>query len=392
MFDRLYKQIDSNLGWLYQRAKRYKPVSFLIGGVGVAISTGTSLIFPVVAWISNLAAVLSGSLYSILKNFETAESIAEQQRESSLIVESLSLEKYPEEHEQHSLEDTLRQVTALNETEIQNFKARLGKDAIGSSRRYANYNLLAQTSLSLVLTLVNIIANTASSEEKENPASVKNVLNTVTVLLCVLSQYLIHSGYAASGLRRLANETTDLHTRLSSIHESLLFRVRERGAFFKSRQHIEMELMKLSDEVTAIEEQNSDLDRQRVVKMGELNVFNQNYKYLQVQFDGLDIKQYLVGETGSQLKTSLTKDFPKIQNMERLIEYVRTSRNRIRLITEIDLIQSELDRNDSILQQKENKYGQLLVRQQNLSANRNGFLRLNAELIRLDEMRRLFPS
>ncbi len=112
-----------------------------MSGMGFAISTATALISPVTSWVSNLIAIVGDGIYSTLKNAETAESIATQQRECRSIAESLSLKKYSEEAERFSLTQILQRASDLSEEKVKVLEGQLLKDGTRIARQCANSNL-----------------------------------------------------------------------------------------------------------------------------------------------------------------------------------------------------------------------------------------------------------
>lgn len=374
------------LDWLYNRAKRLKKAAFAMSGMGVAVSTATALISPITSWVSNLIAIVGGGIYSTLKNAETAESIATQQRECRLMAESLSLKKYSEEAEQFSLTQILQQTSDLDEEKAKALEKQLLKDEAHIARQYATSNLWAQTLLSLVIAAVNITANLADPKDKQDPTSTKNILNTNVVLLCVLSQYMIHSWWAASNLRQIAIETTGLYTKLSTIHQGLLFRVKEKKAFLQSRQRITTELDILDKEIVEIERRNAELNK--LLEEGEIKIpaFRQRYLQLQARFTGFDIDQYLSIADQSQLRVNLARDFPKIENIEKLVEYINIAKAYNHLVAEIGLAQTEFKKGIETLRSKKEKHTHLDERHKVLVGEESKFQQLETELFKLDEM------
>lgn len=371
------------LGWLYAKARQFKKFMLFASGLGVGVSTATMLVSPVISWIMNLVAIAGSGGYSVLKNMEIAESVADCQRDTASIVEKLSLRKYQEE----TLPDVLKTVTSFSDEEIQHIERELRQEFARNSRWYANFNLIAQMVLGVTSLVINAIANSAA-EKKDNPSTAKNILNMSVVPLCILLQCLLHIVYVAKNLRTKATESEDLQVKLSSIHDSLLFRVRERNAFLQSKQRIEGEIGRLSEEITTIEQRNAEFENHRVKDLYERNVISKNYERLRAQFRELDVIQYLLIDDEGQLRDKLAKDFPSIQNMKELIIYVQTKKRYDDLMTRIDARNREIDENKAIMEPLVKECEELRIKYQHLEAEDPRFRKIETELAKLEEIKR----
>ena len=227
------------LSSMFASSRKRKKEVFIAVGLGTAISAATQLISSTTSWITSLIAIAGGSAYSSFKNMETASSIIKKQHEISDIVKRLSLQKYKTTSELDSiinelLKDTLEKISAdPNGVIIDSIAKKVSeleadlKKSTPSSKQYALINLIGQAALSAIVGYVNISANFATPEEKADHYSTTNILNMAGAFVSVLSQYLLHSAYTASNLRRIATCTDKLHAILLKAQESLPFRALE---------------------------------------------------------------------------------------------------------------------------------------------------------------------
>ena len=227
------------LSSMFASSRKRKKEVFIAVGLGTAISAATQLISSTTSWITSLIAIAGGSAYSSFKNMETASSIIKKQHEISDIVKRLSLQKYKTTSELDSkinelLKDTLEKISAdPSDVIIDSIAKKVSeleadlKKSTPSSKQYALINLIGQAALSAIVGYVNISANFATPEEKADHYSTTNILNMAGAFVSVLSQYLLHSAYTASNLRRIATCTDKLHAILLKAQESLPFRALE---------------------------------------------------------------------------------------------------------------------------------------------------------------------
>jgi hypothetical protein len=132
------------------------------------------------------------------------------------------------------------------------------------TQRYANINFGAQMLFSIIASMINIVANLEESEEeKSNPWSAKNVLNTFVLPLCIGAQYLIHSAYAAKKLHKMTTKTGELKETLDDVQKHLFFR------------RLELEVYKLSQMAIIVESENQQKKlntiESMIIRLQEIN-------------------------------------------------------------------------------------------------------------------------
>lgn len=259
---------------------RLKPkiVAFIISGIGVAVSTASSLVKPIISWVANLGAVFGAGAYSVFKNMETAESISANQRKLKEIVDRLRFEKYQSPDRPVSFADMLPHPNDNNVAsfilDLRNAVPELNKQ-IPDSKWYVNFNLIAQAFFIITSIAINTFANLENSAElKNNPSTAKNILNMTVVSLCIFSQCVVHTFYVAPKLREIADSTEKSHSILSKAHDSLLFRAMEYSLFWnryrpEQEEKLTMKLTTCNEQIASTEDALNQASVARKVKVAE---------------------------------------------------------------------------------------------------------------------------
>ena len=236
--------------WLYVRAGQFKKVGFIVSGIGVAISTATAKAHATISWVTNLVAITANSIYSIFKNAETTKTIVNHQQEIAATVEKLSLAKYRENP--LVLAEVLPQVTAFSPEEIKRLERDAHKEFTREARQYAERNAVIQTLLDFIIIGVNVAENCESEDDASS--ATKNALSMFAILACILLQYSAHTMYFAKHLRKLATESEQLRTKLTTVRDSLFFRTVEYREFVKCKERIRKNCEGLELEISTAEQ------------------------------------------------------------------------------------------------------------------------------------------
>lgn len=353
----------------YKSPKWWKKTASALGGLGVAISTATSLTVSTASWIANLVAIVSGgSGYSSFKNLETADLIETQISEVRQLAEQISLQKYQAILKNpiitKILEDPAFNDTNLNAniTTARNSIAQLD-NLLNDSKWLATINLGAQATLGLIVVISNIIANLEASDARKTDFwETKNIFNLLISLICIGSQYAFHIGYVAKNLREIATTVEKLKLTLLDIQKNPIFRALELLASLlyisrlkKDIQNMEIDIKKIRQEADELAIERKHISSVLDNKMQELLANENNRIALFAKFElasiNLDNKTINDNEIIADIDSECIKNNIPPKDKNALIQSALVYRHTL---DEQDKLKSQIKSIDGNLEEKSN--------------------------------------
>jgi len=375
--------------WLYVRAGQLKKAGFIVSGIGVAISTATARAHATISWIANLAAITANSIYSIFKNAETTKTIVNHQEEIAAAVEKLSLVKYRENP--LVLAEVLPQVTAFNPEEIQRLERDTHKEFTREARQYAERNAVIQTLLDFIIIGVNVAENCESEDDASS--ATKNALSMFAILACILLQYGAHTMYFAKNLRKLATESEQLRTRLTTIRDSLFFRTFEYYEFVGCKERVEKKCADLELEISTAEQKIETLKNERQNLRRERNIVHQKQNELAEKCTSLDIRLYENLDT-AQTRSLITKAIQELKikgtTVEDYLYYIEVKRRYRTLGATITNLESEIENGNVDLAREKAKLEGLRAKHGKLTEEDGHFAEVVIDNDKFESMKRSF--
>jgi hypothetical protein len=343
------------LKWLCKKAKCTKACVYLLGGVAVASSIATEKLLPAVSWTSALVTTCLASLYSIVKNIQVAYSFKRAQEENVSTYNELNLKgRYKRAHTLSTAE-ILRAVNLNADLIDQRMTLTNAKlcNLIPYAAWYVSSNAAVQILLSWIIIIINSLANSEktevthsfSSEASTSKNSWTNMdyLNLIVLPTCIIAQYCWHSFYTARGLKKMAEETTTLHTDLTRAHTDTFFRIQELNAIEESKAKIQMEVAihnkkhekinkkkdKLSDIIKSKEEQLSEIEGEIEDIAKDFSTVQEERGALKIEFKKLATVEKLKGSPEIDIEQPNTEKPEELEAKSKFEEEMARKRNRL---------------------------------------------------------------
>jgi hypothetical protein len=289
------------------------------------------------ATAGGLTAVAGGSAYSVFKNFETASNIGEQKQYCSEMladmhnwadvdnVEELLLKL---EMTQEKVESLLANVNVVNGSTRQGYK-------------YAVINAGVQVTLSIISIWINA---TASRRDNDDVWDFVNVINMFVVPALIFSQYVIHSAFIASPLRKMDNRSIELSSELEKLRGSMPVQM--------------WKLNKLTSEIGNYHRQLEGLNENIRHDKADLEVIVQEAKHIRSQITAINTD--MDGEIEAQQTDLLKKENELKQRIMSNEETKKQSKEALQdLINNIDSLVAKLKTNFDQYQQFNDIYNHI---------------------------------
>jgi len=192
-----------------------KKLGFFATGAGIAVDLAAKIAKPSVSTVANLTAVAGGSVYSISKNFETVRGISEQRRDCSEILNEMY--GWAEVDNIQALLDNL----AIERKKAQRIVEHI--ELVNRNSRWAYVYAGINTAVQLTLSAISIGINAAASQRNDDDICHDpiHIMNMFLIPTLIFSQYIIHSVFIASSLRRMDNQSTELKADLQELKSSI---------------------------------------------------------------------------------------------------------------------------------------------------------------------------